>query len=619
MKFNSTKPQVYSYRRFSSPLQEKGTSLARQTKLIEEVASRFNLEINESLVMTDRGLSAFHAEHKMRGELGLFLRAVKEGLVKSGSVLIVESLDRLSREDAMTASSDLRDLINHGISVVTAMDGRVYSSDTMVDDPMNILWATIVMIKANEESMKKFDRSIGFIKEQVSDFYKNGVADVAGTPPFWIRRKSREHIKEKNGFEFNENENVIRIIVDMYFRQGLGLRSISRELGKRKILSPKGHSVWGVSTLSSILENEALCGKKVFKLKTKNKHVDEYEHFVLDGYYPAVITEDEFDKMQAIKKRKAGGSKGDKSNRGGLVYFLTDYGSKSVCAKCGGGIGSQPQKQKNRIRRRLHCYKHKETENCCRSIIQDYIEDAFLVSVSRHIDYSLINRDIDGADLILIDERLSEIDIELENAMELFISVKDQKMKTKLQFKYESLELEKTELSKKRNEIKDFKVSEEDIKTFITTVEAARDYRNNDARKIVKNILVQCIKKLSVHMEKLRLEHYGYPNIYNNTLVNVIDVEFYSEKELSIFVCAETNALLFTRISNEFASDAMGSYTEEELNTWNDFGREALDALLEGKIENKIEDNQVSPEKLWFGTDLANVFLEVMAHELNEN
>jgi hypothetical protein len=166
------------------------------------------------------------------------------------------------------------------------------------------------------------------------------------------------------------------------------------------------------------------------------------------------------------------------------------------------------------------------------------------------------------------------------------------------------------------DELKEFKVSEDDIKTFITTVGKARDYKDNESRKIIKNILSQCIKKLSVHLDKKRLSYYGYPNICNNALVNVIDVEFYSEKNLSIFVCSETNILLFTRIDNEFSNDAMGSYTEDELIIWNNEGKEALDNV----IKNNIVDNHntSSPENLWFGSDVASMVFEAMLDELDE-
>lgn len=43
--------------------------------------------------MTDRGGSAYHDDHKKKGKLGLFIKAIENGLVAPGSVLIVESLD----------------------------------------------------------------------------------------------------------------------------------------------------------------------------------------------------------------------------------------------------------------------------------------------------------------------------------------------------------------------------------------------------------------------------------------------------------------------------------------------------------------------------------------------
>ena len=80
---------------------EAGTSIGSisasdsdNDELTFTINSESGLEINEELVMTDRGLSAFHAEHKSKGALGVFLKLVEEDKIKPGSVLIVESLDR---------------------------------------------------------------------------------------------------------------------------------------------------------------------------------------------------------------------------------------------------------------------------------------------------------------------------------------------------------------------------------------------------------------------------------------------------------------------------------------------------------------------------------------------
>ncbi|MCV5333531.1 hypothetical protein OFD71_35200, partial [Escherichia coli] len=67
---------------------------------------------------------------------------------------------------------------------------------------------------------------------------------------------------------------------------------------------------------------------------------------------------------------------------------------------------------------------------------------------------------------------------------------------------------------KQKLEFKQFKIAPDDIKKFIRTVNDARNYNNNEARTFVKSILMQCIRKIEVHMEKKKLECYGYPNLF---------------------------------------------------------------------------------------------------------
>ncbi|TOL00220.1 recombinase family protein, partial [Vibrio parahaemolyticus] len=65
-------------------------------------------------------MSAFSSEHVNKGALGEFIKAVDEGKVERGSVLIVESLDRLSREVPMQAQIQFNELISKGITIITA-------------------------------------------------------------------------------------------------------------------------------------------------------------------------------------------------------------------------------------------------------------------------------------------------------------------------------------------------------------------------------------------------------------------------------------------------------------------------------------------------------------------
>lgn len=156
--------KVYSYLRFSRPEQAKGSSIERQLKFAEDYANKHNLVLDDSLIMTDKGLSAFHGTHKKKGAFGQFLQAVESGKVESGSVLVVESLDRISREDPLIAQSALTDLILAGITVVTAGDNQVYSREEVQQNPFKLIMSLVVMIRANEESETKQRRSNAFFE-----------------------------------------------------------------------------------------------------------------------------------------------------------------------------------------------------------------------------------------------------------------------------------------------------------------------------------------------------------------------------------------------------------------------------------------------------------------------
>lgn len=60
------------------------------------------------------------------GRLAAFLKLVKTGKVVKGSYLIVESLDRLSRNDLPKALRLFLDILEAGIVVVTLSDNHVY-------------------------------------------------------------------------------------------------------------------------------------------------------------------------------------------------------------------------------------------------------------------------------------------------------------------------------------------------------------------------------------------------------------------------------------------------------------------------------------------------------------
>ena len=95
------RPKAYSYLRFSTPDQMKGDSFRRQAEMASAYAERHGLDLDEGLTFHDLGVSAFRGKNVVEGALGQFISAVNDGRVQPGSYLLVENLDRLSRDRIM--------------------------------------------------------------------------------------------------------------------------------------------------------------------------------------------------------------------------------------------------------------------------------------------------------------------------------------------------------------------------------------------------------------------------------------------------------------------------------------------------------------------------------------
>src|SRR5262245_24847644 len=97
------KPRAYSYLRMSTEDQLKGDSRRRQLEASKAYAEEHGLDLADDAQLEDIGISAFKGANARDGALGQFLTAVRAGLVERGSFLLVESLDRLSREEILPA------------------------------------------------------------------------------------------------------------------------------------------------------------------------------------------------------------------------------------------------------------------------------------------------------------------------------------------------------------------------------------------------------------------------------------------------------------------------------------------------------------------------------------
>ncbi len=151
---------AFSYIRFSSKKQADGASLERQLAGTCKYCEENNLILNESLTFRDLGVSAFKGDNQVRG-LGDLLQACEDGLIPRGSALVVEALDRLSRQRPRVVSTLLGRLLDdYGLEVhLTGIKKVLYpESESAAEEGMDLLYVTMLAIRASEEQETKSDR-----------------------------------------------------------------------------------------------------------------------------------------------------------------------------------------------------------------------------------------------------------------------------------------------------------------------------------------------------------------------------------------------------------------------------------------------------------------------------
>lgn len=279
--------KAYSYIRFSTPEQAKGDSYRRQMEEAQRYAAANGLELDTSLTFEDVGVSAYRAFNSEAGRLAAFVEAIDAGEVPKGSVLLVESLDRISRAAARRAVHVLDDIVDRDVEVVTLTDGRVYNKRNMDRDPLTLMVAVLTFIRANEESETK-SRRVRAAREAGRLAAREGKRKVLTAKcPAWLVAKP-----DRSGFEvLPERAAVVRRIYELA-SNGVGQHSIAQTLNSEKVPAFGGprSTRWHVSYIVKLLETDAVVGTFV-------PHTVEYlegkkirkPSEPIDGYFPAVV------------------------------------------------------------------------------------------------------------------------------------------------------------------------------------------------------------------------------------------------------------------------------------------------------------------------------------------
>lgn len=290
--------KAYSYLRFSTPEQSKGDSFRRQTTMATAYAAKHGLDLDETLTFHDVGVSGYRGKNKDEGRLADFLEAVHVGRVMPGSVLLVEQLDRLSREVPRKAIKVLESIVDAGVAVITLADGQEYTEDRLDTDPMALITVVITAQRAHEESATKARR---LAQAWVGKREAMATRPLTSVVPAWLqlnRELSRIEV-------IPERAELVRRIFELTL-SGVGKHEIAKRFNEEGIPSWGRGRIWYRSYVAKILGNAAVVGTAVPHVMdhSAGKRVRKPLEAV-PGYYPPVIPDTVFLEVQALSHGRA--------------------------------------------------------------------------------------------------------------------------------------------------------------------------------------------------------------------------------------------------------------------------------------------------------------------------
>jgi DNA invertase Pin-like site-specific DNA recombinase len=329
-------PRVYSYTRFSTPEQAAGDSKRRQAEGAQRWMDRKNadrlrdglpaLVFDDRLSLSDLGVSAYRgANTGQDAGLGGFLHACREGFVPCGSYLVVESLDRISRQTPRKVSRLLDDIVEAGVVISTLSDGQEYDEQRLDSDPTALLIALMVSWRAHEESKVKGQRLSAAWEEKRKRVRSGKDGKLTAKGPAWLKWEGEEWVERK------PHADTVRRIYKMAL-EGTGEHKTAEILNSEGVPVMGRGKMWHRSTVSKVLRSAAVIGTltpgKVDYSSGKKRRL--LEEPILDAF-PSVVSEADWLAVRALKDGKAPAVRG----RGASTKLANLFAGLATCSDCG--------------------------------------------------------------------------------------------------------------------------------------------------------------------------------------------------------------------------------------------------------------------------------------------
>lgn len=473
--------------RSDDPNESIDKTLAKHEKILFDLADSLNISRKE-IMQFKEVVSGENIQN--RPEMKKLLDYVMEGVFEG--VLVVDS-QRLARGDTLDQGTIIRAFSLNNTKIITPLK---------TVDPKN----------EYDQEYFEFDLFMGRREYKMITRRMQRGRHIAVQEGYYvgsIAPYSYHRVKLDKGYslEINKEENKIFNIMKKRALEGDGSTNIAKYLNTMGY-KPRKNEYWTKSAIENILTNETNLGLvkwntrkevKIFKdgniVKTRprNQTPEFYP-----GKHPAIITQDEFDKIKSLMKKRAHPVKKEKKLQNPFAGLI-------ICANCGHKMVRRPYNN-GRVETLLcttsHC-KNVASDIC---IIEQRIIDTLKNTLNKYnnfindYDTSKIKKDVNNQlQLKECDNEIEKLNKQLIKACEMlelgtYTVELFKERKNTLENKIDVINKRKAILTKETNTMKI-----EQYKKAIPKLQNAIDlYWNSsteEKNKILKSIIDKCIYK----------------------------------------------------------------------------------------------------------------------------
>ncbi|WP_455962001.1 recombinase family protein [Methylorubrum aminovorans] len=312
-----------SYARFSHRKQAAGSTIERQEGLLATYLEE-NPEITLLEQFSDRGVSGFRGRHAKDGALARLIAAIHCGRLPTPLVLIIESVDRLSREPMMDAWDRFNTLLKAGVTVAVCDMRLEIDREALSKQSWKLHSLINAMERAHGESARKSDLVSAAWRKNIKDAYarKTGIKGYVGPPWVTLDEKTQRYvITEKDQPTVQTVQRIFEWAVDGVTAHGIAKRLNEQQVPPFRAHVAKNHvrQGWYQPYITELLKNRQVLGEHRYR-----------DGEVIEGYFEPIITPELFHRAQQAQVRRPGGA----GRRGRTLSNL--FTGLARCACCGG-------------------------------------------------------------------------------------------------------------------------------------------------------------------------------------------------------------------------------------------------------------------------------------------